>query len=286
MVGVAGVFYARHADDTDSASSSAASSDHIVWANVEVLLGSSHLSLNENRETILLQDGFNRISAIEEIRVRARHNADERPTWEGVAERFHDADGPYWVIYPEFDRAGQWVLWLDIVPSEAEPFVRRLETEVHQRPIGVPVGAPAPAPLSYTLDMADLPSRITSDATPNDRYYQMTVGEAVTSGRPSVIVFGTPELCTRKLWNLCGATLDVFDEMAAELEGQVNFVHVEIYNLDTGLYVPAWRRYGLEVSPWIYVTDAKGRVNYRYDAIVGADELRPRLDMLLAQSGA
>jgi len=279
IVAVAGVgIWQVLQDDTPTTAQNA---DQPVWGdNLEILLGSTNLSVEERRETILLRDGFRRIE-VAAVTVAAIPPDGTQPTWEGAATPYRDAEGQYWVIEPDFDQAGAWTLRITVRDEAGHEATRDVPTTVREEAYGVGIGELAPRSETFTLNTPNRPERITTDLTPNPAFYQMTVAEAVTSGRPSVIVFGTPELCTRKLWNLCGSVLDAFDGMAAEYEGRVNFLHVEIYNLETGKYVPAWEDYGLEVSPWIYVIDAEGRVAMRYDAIVGVDELRPTLEALL-----
>lgn len=270
-----GVLQLLNDDDTADTASTA-------WGdNLQILLGSTNLSLEEPRETILLRDGFQRINDVSSVTVAAIPPGATEPIWTGSAAPYHDAEGIYWMIEPTFSIAGDWVLEITATGADGQTATERVTTTVRDQAYGVGIGEPAPASDSFTLDTPDRPDRITTDLTPNDTFYRLTVAEAVTSGRPSVIVFGTPELCTRKLWNLCGSVLDGLDAVAAEYDGRINFLHVEIYNLDTGKYVAAWEDYGLEVSPWIYVVDAQGNVAMRYDAIVGVDELRPMLEGLL-----
>ena len=280
VVVVIAVFVAASALQNNTAADTTA-----PYAEAQILMGSSHLTPDENRQTFLIRDGFERFDNVAAVDVTVRSVEGDSAAWQGAATPYADGDGTYWVAYPDFPAPGDYLFAVRVMLDNNDTFQRTLTATVHPAPIGVAVGEAAPAVSSFTLAMQDRPERITTDLTPNDAFYQMTVADAVTSGRPSVIVFGTPELCTRKLWNLCGATLDDFDAMAAELADRVNFVHVEIYNLDTGKYVEAWNRYGLEVSPWIYVIDGDGVVNYRYDAIVGAEELRPRLVTLLSTGG-
>lgn len=269
------------ADEGDNAAATKPDNNAPVWGdNLEILTGSTNLSVEETRETILLRDGFQRIDAAT-VEVAAIPPDATEPTWTGIATPYDDSEGLYWVVEPDFDRAGAWTLQITVTDAAGNQALRTIPAEVREVAYGIGVGELAPASESFTLDTPNRPDRITTDLTPNPIYYQMTVAEAVNSGLPSVIVFGTPELCTRKLWNLCGTVLDSFDEIAAAYEGRVNFVHVEIYNLETGRYVPAWDDYGLEVSPWIYVIDDTGHVAVRYDAIVGVDELRPTLERLL-----
>lgn len=268
-----------NSDDTTTS----ASSDTPTWGdNLDILLGSSNLSVDEPRETILLRDGFQRIDDVERVAVAVYPVGAASATWQGDAIPYGDNDGTYWVVAPEFSEPGAWTFEVTVYDTNGNNVTRSIDTTVHDEAYGIGIGEPAPVVESFTLTSEDRPDRITTDITPNDAYYQMSVAEAVTSGRPSVIVLGTPELCTRKLWNLCGAVLDGLDAVVEDYGDRVNFVHVEIYNLDTGKYVEAWEAYALEVSPWIYVIDADGTVAMRYDAIVGPGELVPQLDAMLA----
>lgn len=248
----------------------------------EILLGSTSITPNERRETIVLRNGVERYDAVDRVAVKLRDlSQDEQPvTWEGAAERHHDADGSYWVIYPEFTHAGQWMLDVTVKPSKGREITQSLVVRVLDEEVGVANGMQAIPSDSFTWNGRGQPSRITTDLTPNEAYYQMTVAEAVTSGKPSVIMFATPGLCTR---NLCPEVVDSLDPVWRDYRDAVNFVHVEIYNLDTGKYVPAMDEWGLVIEPWIYLIDADGVVVMRYDGLVGYDEISPAIEALLSQ---
>lgn len=172
----------------------------------------------------------------------------------------------------EFDEPGIWQLG---VRTADGGLIRSGPFQVNDETISVGVGDPAPA--SDTKTSASGPiETISTDIAPDPRFYEMTVAEAVTSGRPSVIVFATPAFCVSAT---CGPSLDVAKAMSTDFPG-VNWVHVEVYdNLDATSFdelveVPAVNEWSLFSEPWVYVVDASGIVSARFDGAVGDAELR------------
>lgn len=145
-------------------------------------------------------------------------------------------------------------------------------------PPQVEVGEEAPRSSSRTLDDTPLED-LTSDPTPEEAFYQMTVAEAVESG-PSVLVFATPAWCTSQS---CGPMLDQVQEMTPEYP-ELNYVHVEIYenihvtNREDLVVVPTAEEWGLPSEPWLYVTDDQGTVTAAFEGAVSDEELRAALD--------
>lgn len=145
-------------------------------------------------------------------------------------------------------------------------------------PVQVAVGDPAPRSESRTLEDASLED-LTSDPTPEESYYEMTVAEAVESG-PSVLIFATPAWCTSQS---CGPMLDQVQEIESDYPG-LNYVHVEIYEnihvsdrLDL-VTVPAVQEWRLPSEPWLYVTDDSGTVTAAFEGAVSDAELRAALE--------
>jgi len=145
-------------------------------------------------------------------------------------------------------------------------------------PVQITVGDPAPRSETRTLADAGI-DELTSDLTPEESYYEMTVAEAVESG-PSVLIFATPAWCTSQS---CGPMLDQVQEIDADYPG-LNYVHVEVYeNIQVTddkdlILVPAVDEWGLPTEPWLYVTDGSGTVTAAFEGAVSDAELRAALD--------
>jgi hypothetical protein len=145
-------------------------------------------------------------------------------------------------------------------------------------PLQVQVGDEAPRSETRTLDDAPL-ADLTTDPTPDESFYQMTVAATVDSG-PSVLVFATPAWCTTQT---CGPMLDQVQDTSAEYPG-LNYVHVEIFenihvtDREDLILVPAVLEWGLPSEPWLFVTDSTGTVVAAFEGAVADSELRAALE--------
>ena len=169
----------------------------------------------------------------------------------------------------EFDVAGTWVI--QIVPEGGAP-LDAIGITVYEEPFTPAIGEPAPR--SETLTSADAPiSEISSDSDPDPSFYEMSVAEAVTSGRPSVIIFATPRFCTTAI---CQPTLELMRSLAPQYP-DVNFLHVEVFtninDPDNIELAPAVEEWGLPTEPWVFVVDAEGIVIGRYEGVATAEEM-------------
>ncbi len=150
--------------------------------------------------------------------------------------------------------------------------------QVKDRPATPAVGEAAPQSDTPTgADVDDL-ARISTDRNPDPAFYELSVADAVASGRPTVVVFATPRFCQTAI---CGPTLDTIKDYAAG-RPDVNFVHVEVFtNLDDPdnlEIVPAVTEWGLTSEPWIFVVDEAGLVAARFEGVVAEEELDAALD--------
>jgi hypothetical protein len=159
------------------------------------------------------------------------------------------------------------------------------------------IGALAPHSDSPTAGDAAGIAAISTDPNPDPDYYRLTITQAVTSGKPSLIVFATPAFCRTRT---CGPTLALIKSTADVFKGSVNLLHVEPYILhqeNGGLQpvldasgnlqpIPSVLAYGLQTEPFTFVVDATGRVAAEFEGIVAADELTAALQAVTASPGA
>jgi hypothetical protein len=182
----------------------------------------------------------------------------------------------FYVATFDFPRPGNWEATLTNAAGSAQtsPFT------VSEQVLVPEVGTPAPASDSRTSADAPL-EQITTDPEPEPTFYELSIADAVTSGRPSVIVFATPAVCTTAI---CGPTMEVMKSVATDFS-EANFVHVEVYeNIDDPqgqlIEVDAVTEWGLPTEPWVFVIDAEGTVAARFEGTVGANELARALEAL------
>jgi len=156
-------------------------------------------------------------------------------------------------------------------------------------PVGVEVAStaivPVPgdlAPASVTPTAAQFAlEEISSDPTPNPRFYEHSLSGVLGSGSAVVAVFSTPAFCASAT---CGPTLDVVDEAASRF-GDVDFIHIEVYtNLDAASFdelelAPAVTEWGLPSEPWVFVMDGNGVVSAAFEGALGTEELVEAIQM-------
>jgi hypothetical protein len=94
-------------------------------------------------------------------------------------------------------------------------------------------------------------------------YHEMTLTDAVTSGRPTTLLIATPEFCQT---DVCGPSVEFLIE-AANGRDDMNFVHAEVYadprNPDQGSFpklAPLLEAWELQFEPSIFVADATGTI--------------------------
>lgn len=190
----------------------------------------------------------------------------------------------------DFDTAGLWgveVTGSTADGTELEPI--RPTFNVLEEPFGLAAGDPAPRTEQVLVsDVADIREIDTSE-NPIPEQHNMTVADAVTSGRPTVLAIATPAFCESQI---CGPTKAVFDDLYNEYSDKANFVHVEPYD------VPAVRdgeceslfdcrnpiidEWGLQSEPWVFIVDAEGNIAARFDGLVTFEEMQAALEELIA----
>ena len=179
-----------------------------------------------------------------------------------------------WVGEATFDEPGRWEAVIEV-----EGYDGSIQTvfDVKEESATPEIGERAPSVDTPTiLDVADL-SEITTDSDPDPRFYRLSIADALEAGRPAVITFATPKFCASQV---CGPTLSIVKEVAEDFPRLI-FVHVEPYDLDKVPEqlepVPAVTAWGLPSEPWVFVTDARGRVVAKYEGSVASKELRALL---------
>jgi len=190
-------------------------------------------------------------------------------------------EGAFGLYRAEFDLDSPG-LWRAVVTPEAGDPLPPTGFNVFADTSAPAVGEPAPAPQTPTLDDSSF-AEITTDADPDPRFYELSLDEAIASGRKTVVVFSTPAFCQTAT---CGPLLDIV-KAAAPDHPDVNFVHVEVYtNLTDPDFAPIpenlapsvlgeW--WNLPSEPWVFVVDETGVIQARFEGVLAVEELDAEL---------
>lgn len=111
-------------------------------------------------------------------------------------------------------------------------------------------------------------------------FHDITLTEALASGKPVIYMIGTPAHCTT---GTCGPGLEFLIEEGERLGDQIAIVHADVYADDQATVVaPAILALNIEYEPILYFVDAGGIIVDRLDGVWDRSELRERVDQLLA----
>ena len=178
-----------------------------------------------------------------------------------------------------FDRPGTWAV--TVYPESGDPLAP-VPFNVLEETFTPNVGEAAIVAPTPTLDDGPL-EELTTDSEPDPRFYEISLEDALQSGRKTVLVFSTPAYCQTAA---CGPLLNNTKTLAAD-HTEVNFIHVEVY---TGLTQPDFAPdpahlapalgpdyWNLQSEPWVFVIDEGGTVTARFEGVMDPDELAAHL---------
>lgn len=181
------------------------------------------------------------------------------------------------VNYP-FDRAGVWQVHATATKG-AQAHGGRMAFQVVEKSQTLVPGDKALASQSPTFaDHRGVEPICTRD--PVCSQHDMTVAQALASGKPSVITFATPKFCSSRT---CGPLVSVIEAIKKDTADKVAYVHVEVYK-DEGAKEPAptVTEWGLQTDPWIFFVGADGVVKERWSGAAGPTDTRRIVDKLAA----
>jgi hypothetical protein len=142
----------------------------------------------------------------------------------------------------------------------------------------VPIGSKARSGASPVATTAKGRAKICT-RDPACPMHSISLDNALTNGRPTVLSFATPLLCASRM---CGPVVDEQLQAFDAMGDQANFIHVEIYpGRKTDQPAPLYNAWGLKSEPWLFVIDKQGIIRARSEGPVVASEIRAALKPLV-----
>jgi len=239
------------------------------YSNTSLTPGSVRLPISmASPDGRLLSDGPDTVSG------SIRNEAGD-----GVAAVSADKHGvdmvqTYWPLTFELDEPGFYFLDLEGAIGEPVSFQIFESSEVALPVVGSRLaGFDTP-----TTDDARGVDPICTRSPDPCPFHEVTLTEALESGKPVVYLIGTPAHCAT---GTCAPGLEYLMEAAPTYGDDVVFVHAEVYADNAATErAPAVAAAKLEYEPVIFVTDAQGTVVERIDIIWDG----PDLDGLLGRA--
>lgn len=190
------------------------------------------------------------------------------------ATRRDVSPGPYYDFRTEIAEPGVYYLVVDGGPPDGAAF-----QVMAPGTVAVPgPGQPLPPFDTPTVDDArDVDPICTREPEPCP-FHDVTLAEALASGKGVVYLVGTPAFCQT---GTCAPALESIIDIADQYSDRYVFVHAEVYADGTATTIaPAVDAASLTFEPALFITDASGTVVERLDAVWNEAELVDVLDSL------
>lgn len=186
-----------------------------------------------------------------------------------------------------FDEAGMWGVEASVPQPDGSVATIEVLMEVHEETMSVDLGEVPPLADSRTLSDVEDISDLTTGSQRDGSLYQISLGDAIQNGKPTVVVFASPAFCTNAV---CGPQVEVLSNLSASYGDAADFVHVDLFtnpkeiqgDLTRAKKTPLLDEWGLVSQEWTFVMDRDGVVVGRFENFVPQLELEPSLESVMA----
>ena len=180
-----------------------------------------------------------------------------------------------------FDRAGDWGVEVEARRPDGTAASSRIGFRVVADSDSLSPGEAVPALKTPTLaDVGQDLGRLSSAEEPNPALYQQSLHQAISSGKPTLLLFATPGFCQTRF---CGPAYETASGLHAQYGDQVNFLHVEVFlglpnPEESGFKLaPSVEVFGLESEPWVFFIDEQGTILYRVEGLFAGTEIERQI---------
>jgi hypothetical protein len=262
------------------------------------------LAVGENRMVLSFTDSDNQLVSDAEVSLRffdlndeVRETASADARFVPIQFSYIDEQAPepeptdagvggVYVANVLFERPGEWGFRATVNVDGKDLAVAPFRFNVQAEPSEPRVGDPAPPSVQATLSTVTSIEDIDSSFPPRPEMHDITVADALATGRPLVVAFATPAYCRSRT---CAPVMDaVMDPLLERYGDRAEFIHIEPFelrDLRAGFEqnpVPATREWQLQSEPWIFVVDGAGLIAGKFQGPVAIDEVEAVLQAALA----
>jgi hypothetical protein len=181
----------------------------------------------------------------------------------------HDAniDPPYWPFRVDIAEAGIYTLVIEGGTQDGAG-VQIMDPATISIPL---IGTPLPGFDTPTISNPRGVNPLCTRTPEPCPLHDITLNEALKRGKPIAYLVGTPAHCQT---GTCAPALEALLSMRELVGDRITMLHAEIYSDDTATVVaPAVEALNMTYEPALFITDAKGVLVERFDAIFDAVEI-------------
>ncbi|MHB8717857.1 MAG: TlpA family protein disulfide reductase [Candidatus Dormibacteria bacterium] len=253
--------------------SGAASCGPARLANLNVQPQNSHLLVGVNRISVALLDASNNPVSATNVTVSivdsSGRTVEVRPL-ENIAAVYGGI--PIYVGIASFPAAGQYDYVVTATGASGPLGGHGFVTVATSGP-ELAVGQRVPAVSQKVVTDPGVTLAMVDSGVPPDAWHDTTVAQALAAHRPMVLFFGQPGYCPSKT---CGPTVAILEQLYARYGSSFSFQHIETdfpASAQQTFDNPAFRAFGLQSDPWVYLVNSSGIVADRFEGPVTLDEL-------------
>jgi hypothetical protein len=185
--------------------------------------------------------------------------------------------GVYTADY-DFDRAGEWGVEVSLPTSDGSFLTTEHRFEVYDVTTAPSVGQRPPDAANRTLSDVESIKELTTGSLRDPGLYDLSIPDALESGRPFAVVFASPAFCTTAV---CGPQVEVLSELNETYGDRMDFIHVDLFinpheikgDLDLAVHTPLLMEWGLFTDEWTFVMDSTGAVAGRFEGFSPYSEI-------------
>ena len=277
-----------------------------VFAFSEAVIGSNRLAFG------LMRDGSPLNDPNAKVHVKFFDLTTNTPMACAEADAIYYGKGlpaGIYVAHATFDKPGTWGVEIQSqVTGQKEASSLRYQLEVVAKSFAPNVGEPAISTRTLTVrDVSDM-KQLSSGPSPKAELYAMSLDEALKNGKPTAVLFATPNYCRTAV---CAPSVQVLESLQQRYGDRMNMIHTEVYRYPFGESAKAQAEvfnaaqkagrlptaderhtgmsdamiaWDLPSEPWLFLIDSKGIIAARYEGGITSEELGPDIEKLLSNS--
>ena len=189
-----------------------------------------------------------------------------------------------------FDRAGRWRAEVSLPGTDGSGRTIEHRFDVNEVTTSPDVGSRPTDARNWRLDDVESVKELTTGSLRDLELYDLSIPDALESGRPFAVVFASPAFCTTAV---CGPQVDVLSELNATYGDRMDFIQVDLFinpheiqgDLDLAVHTPLLMEWGLYTAEWTCVMDSTGTAAGRFEGFSPYSELEETILETLADAG-
>lgn len=240
------------------------------WNNTVLVPGMVRLPVSFGRDGAIATGGPEQVTG----RIL---DIDDKVVVDGLVGARHNTGIPnaYWLFNAELTTPGIYRLVVD----SAAPDGQALQINDPSLVVIPKVGEPLPPfDTPTTADGRGVDPICTRE--PGCPFHDVTLTEALASGRPIAYLIGTPAYCQT---GFCGPILELMMNVQKHVGDDAVFVHSEVYtDRSIAAAAPAVEAYKLDFEPLLFIADSSGTIVHRLDAAFDEVEIRDAVTSVIS----